>query len=75
MRKPFKSYHIAIAFYEIDDIIYYEAKKELELLLIDENLLRFDYNLSSDDNNYILKKLCLRYEEKTGKEPSILSSW
>lgn len=68
LRKTFKSYHIAIAYYEIDNIIYNDSDKKLELLLVDKNILRFEYNQKYEYNNS-LEKFCIRYMVKTGKEP------
>jgi hypothetical protein len=67
LRKTFKSYHLAIAYYEIDDIIYNDFDRKLELLLADKNILKFEYN--QYEYNKGLEKFCIRYMEKTGKEP------
>lgn len=69
LRKTFKSYHFAIAYYEIDDIIYNSSDNKLELLLVDKKILKFEYNQSKYKYNKGLEEFCNRYIEKTGKEP------
>jgi len=69
LRRTFKSYHLAIAYYEIDNIIYNDSDKKLELLLADKNILRFEYSQAKNEYNNGLEKFCIRYMEKTGKEP------
>ncbi|HLG03989.1 MAG TPA: DUF4339 domain-containing protein [Bacteroidia bacterium] len=72
--KKFKTYYIAIAFYEINNIIFNEAAKQFELHLLDKCILRFTYDQSKDDNQG-LKKFCNKFKTKTGITPAALSCW
>lgn len=74
LRKTFKAFHIAIAFYEIDDITYDENMKIFELILADKSILKFNYDQSKDYNE-ALKKVCNSLKEKTVKTPTALSYW
>jgi predicted negative regulator of RcsB-dependent stress response len=71
--KTLKIFHIAIAFYEIDDIIYNESDKILKLLLTDQKILKFKYDQSLEEDNEGLKEFCIRFKEKNGKDPTALA--
>jgi tetratricopeptide (TPR) repeat protein len=73
-REIFKLTHIAIAFYEIDNIVYKEMDKLFELHLTDKNILTLNYDQSKDNSNG-LKKLCNKFKQETGKTPDASSSW
>jgi hypothetical protein len=73
LRKTFKTYHIAIAFYEMDDIIFNEPEKTFEVRLYDNNILSFSYD-QSKDYSYGLKILCNKFKKATGKTASAASS-
>lgn len=66
LRKTFKTYHICIAYYEIDDIIFKDAEKEFELHLADGKVFQFQYDHTKDYNNG-LKNLCNKFKQATGK--------
>lgn len=65
----FKRYHIAIAYYEIKDIILDESKNIFKLSLIDGNEIIFNYDITKDEWNS-LKIFCTRYKSATGITPS-----
>jgi len=67
-RTIFKSTHIAIAFYEIDNIRYLESNQIIELFLTDKSNLKFSYNLSKDYQKGF-ENLCEEYAKSTGKTP------
>jgi tetratricopeptide (TPR) repeat protein len=73
LSRTFKSFHIALSYYEIDNIVYKEAENMFELYLIDKKMLLFSYNQIKDYNEG-LKKLCSRFKELTGKTPAAASS-
>lgn len=72
LRKHFKTYHIAIAFYEIDDIIFKGPEKIFEVRLSDNNSLTISYDVSKDYSNG-LKILCNKFNKATGKKASAAS--
>jgi hypothetical protein len=77
LKRMFKSYNLGIAFYEIQDIVYDDSEKKLELILHDQIKLEFQYNLSINVSLYNneFKRLCTIYKEKTGRNPKALSHW
>lgn len=74
LRKTFKAYHICIAYYEIDNIVYKETENLFELHLADKNILTFSYDQTKDYNKG-LKSLCNMFKRETGKTPDASSSW
>ena len=69
LRKTFKAYHIALAYYEIDDIVINETDNFFKLQLSDYNTLTFNYDEKKDYNKG-LKNLCGKFKQATGKTPS-----
>ncbi len=74
LRRTFKTFHLGIAYYEIDNIVFKEANKEFELHLTDKNILVFSYDQTKDSNKG-LKNLCNKFKQATGKSPDAASSW
>lgn len=74
LKKNFKTYHLAISYYEIYNIVYREADKKFELHLTDNNILTFSYDKTKDSNEG-LKNLCNRFKQATDKTPDAASSW
>ncbi len=75
LRKTFKSYQFAIAFYEIADIVYNKNEREIELVLTDKKMLKFKYSKSTNEFDQGLKDFCIMYKAKIGKNPTALSNW
>lgn len=73
-RKTWKAVHLAIAYYEIDNIVYKETEKIFELHLTDKNMLTFSYDQTKDYNKG-LKKLCNRFNVTTGNSQDASVSW
>lgn len=74
LKRTFKTYHLAISYYEVDSIVYKEADKLFELHLTDKNILAFKYDQSKDYNKGF-KSLCNTFKQATGKTPDAASSW
>lgn len=74
LKKGLNTYHIAISYYEMDNIVYKQSDNLFELHLTDKNILTFSYNQSKDYDNS-LEKLCKRFKQATGKKPDAASSW
>lgn len=62
-------YHVAIAFYEIEDIRLKKSENKLELILADSKAIGILYNQRIDTNNF-LSGLLFKYEKATGKIPT-----
>jgi tetratricopeptide (TPR) repeat protein len=74
LKRKFKTFHLAISYYEIDNIVYKEVDKLFELHLIDKNILTFSYDQTKDYNEG-LKNLCNRFKLATGKTSDASSAW
>ena len=74
LKRTFKTVHLAISYYEIDNIVYRVPDKIFELHLTDKNILAFSYDQTKDYNKG-LKMLCNRFKQATGKTPDAASSW
>lgn len=78
LKRTFKTYHLAISYYEIDNIIYKVEEKLFELHLVDNNILTFSYDHTKDIynelsyNNDVLKQLFDKFKAETGKTVDIL---
>jgi len=71
LKKIIKKYHLGIAYYEIDNIVFNEKDEKLELHLSDKNILAFYGKKFYAYNS--LKKLCENFERETGKTPDAAS--
>jgi len=74
LRRPFKTFHLGIAYYEIDNIVFFETDKKFELHLTDNNILTFSYDQTKDYSKG-LKNLCDYFKVATGKTSDAVSSW
>jgi tetratricopeptide (TPR) repeat protein len=74
LKRTFKTFYLAISYYEIDDIIYQESNKMFELHLFDKNILKFSYDQTKDFNQG-LENMCKKFELVTGKRPEASSSF
>jgi len=74
LKKTFKTYKIAIAFYEIDDIVFNVPEKTFEVRLSDNNSLTIGYDQTKDYSNG-LKIVCNKFKKATGKTASAASMW
>ena len=75
LKRTFKTYHLAISFYEIDNIIYKLEDKIFELHLSDNNILSFRYDHTKDNYSNGLKKICGNFKEATGKTADASTTW
>lgn len=66
--------HIAIAYYEIENINFNETEKIFELHLTDKDFLIFIYDQTKDYNKG-LNNLCNRFKITTSKTPVASKSW
>jgi len=73
LSKLFKSYHIGIAYYEIENIIIQEAENKIEFHLIDKTILSFRYE--KDNLIDYLKKTYSLFTQTTGRTLDIVSLW
>jgi len=65
LKRIFKEFHLGIAYYEIDSIVFKEADNKLELHLADKIILTFSYDQTKDDYKS-LKLLFKMFKEATG---------
>ena len=65
----FKTYHLGIAYYEIDNIVFMKTDKKLELHLSDKNILTFVCDHTKADNYDGIRKLCNYFMKSTDKTP------
>jgi tetratricopeptide (TPR) repeat protein len=73
LNRHFKSYHLGISYYEIENIIIQGAKNIIEFHLIDKAILSFRYK--KNDLIHYLKKTYLLFTQITGRTLDIASLW
>lgn len=69
----FKTFHIAISFYEISDIYFDNDGEYFNIQLLDNNIVSFYYDQAKDYNKG-LKSICTAIDKKTGTKLSVLNS-
>jgi hypothetical protein len=71
LNKILNKYSLAISYFEINDIIYKTENNLLEIHLIDDKILSFNYDSRKDYKNG-LRSICLTFKNLTGLTPDAI---